>query len=245
MIQDLLNDIILKDGETIRLDCPSCGGYKTFTITKLSGSTVWNCYKASCNLKGGKGSAYSLQAYQGLRNTEPADPVFDLPHSFSLDIPDHMVKYLEKNNVLKAWRQGLVDLYHDVSKDRAVFLIKKDGKPVDAVGRALGYGMKWLRYGKSTEPFVVKTDLNHVILVEDAASACAVSEYGTGIALLGTSLTCRALEVVTKYKSVTVALDRDAFNKSLAFTRRLRQYMAANAKLLREDPKVYPKGVIE
>jgi hypothetical protein len=105
--------------------------------------------------------------------------------------------------------------------------------------------MKWLRYGKSAEPFVVKTDSNHVILVEDAASACAVSEYGTGIALLGTSLTYRALEVVTKYRSVTVALDRDAFNKSLALTRRLRQYMAANAKLLREDPKVYPKGVIE
>jgi hypothetical protein len=69
MIQDLLNDVILKDGETLRLNCPSCGGYKTFTITKLSGSTVWNCYKASCNLKGGKGSTYSLKAYQGLRNT--------------------------------------------------------------------------------------------------------------------------------------------------------------------------------
>jgi hypothetical protein len=132
MIQDLLNDVILKDGETLRLNCPSCGGYKTFTITKLSGSTVWNCYKASCNLKGGKGSTYSLKAYQGLRNTEPVDLVFDLPHSFTLDIPDHMIKYLEKNNVLKAWRQGLVDLYHDVSQDRAVFLIKKDGKPVDA-----------------------------------------------------------------------------------------------------------------
>jgi hypothetical protein len=37
MIQDLLNDVILKDGETLRLNCPSCGGYKTFTITKLSG----------------------------------------------------------------------------------------------------------------------------------------------------------------------------------------------------------------
>jgi DNA primase len=156
-----------------------------------------------------------------------------------------MVKYLEKNNVLKAWRQGLVDLYHDVSQDRAVFLIKKDGKPVDAVGRALKYGMKWLRYGKSIEPFVVKTDPDYAILVEDAASACAVSEYGTGIALLGTSLTDRILEVASTYRSVTVALDRDAFSKSLAFTRRLRQYTVANAKLLREDPKVYPRGVIE
>jgi hypothetical protein len=245
MIQDILRDVVLKDGETLRLDCPSCGGYKTFTITKLSGSTVWNCYKASCNLKGGKGSAYSFKAYQGLRNAEPTDPVLKLPHSFTLDIPDHMVKYLEKNNVLKAWRQGLVDLYHDVSQDRAVFLIKSDGKPVDAVGRALKYGMKWLRYGKSNEPFIVKTDINHAILVEDAASACAVSEYGTGIALLGTSLTDRILEIASQYKSVTVALDRDAFSKSLAFTRRLRQYTVANTKLLREDPKAYPRGVIE
>jgi hypothetical protein len=88
---------------------------------------------------------------KGYATQKPVDLVFDLPHSFTLDIPDHMIKYLEKNNVLKAWRQGLVDLYHDVSQDRAVFLIKKDGKPVDAVGRALKYGMKWLRYGKSAE----------------------------------------------------------------------------------------------
>ena len=52
MIQDLINDLFLTDGETKRINCPSCGGYKTFTITSKDGLVVWNCYKASCNAKG-------------------------------------------------------------------------------------------------------------------------------------------------------------------------------------------------
>ena len=38
--------------DTLRMDCPICNGYNTFTITNNMGSLVWNCYKASCNIKG-------------------------------------------------------------------------------------------------------------------------------------------------------------------------------------------------
>ena len=42
----------ISNGETIRTNCPSCNGYKTFTVTNNMGLLVWNCYKASCNVSG-------------------------------------------------------------------------------------------------------------------------------------------------------------------------------------------------
>ena len=56
----------VKIGETKRIDCPICNGKKTFTITNHMGSLLWNCYKASCNTKGGKRvtlTAYDIKNY--------------------------------------------------------------------------------------------------------------------------------------------------------------------------------------
>tara|TARA_Y100000114_G_scaffold104381_1_gene97617 strand:- start:182 stop:919 length:738 start_codon:yes stop_codon:yes gene_type:complete len=245
MIRELIDDLMLKVGETKRMDCPECGGKNTFTVTKNSGSVLWNCYKASCNIRGATGAVLSRDEFA--RRMEPEKPVdkFEIPESFSMNFSDQMVKYLANNNVFDAWKNNRVDLYHDVTQNRAVFIIKSSGQAIDAVGRALGRGVKWHRYGKSKKPFVVKTDVNHAFVVEDAASAAAVSEFGTGIALLGTHLTDEALEVIAEFRSVTVALDRDAMNKALHLTRRLKQFTTATMKILKEDPKLYPRGVIE
>ena len=43
-----INDFDIANGETKRMNCPECGGYKTFTVTNNMGSIVWNCYKVSC-----------------------------------------------------------------------------------------------------------------------------------------------------------------------------------------------------
>ena len=50
------------------------------------------------------------------------------------------------------------------------------------------------------------------------ASACAVSSYGTGMALLGTNLTDRALEIAKQYPRCIVCLDKDASKKALTLT---------------------------
>ena len=245
MIRDLIDDLILKNGETRRMDCPACGGKNTFTVTKNSGSVLWNCYKASCNIKGATGTAFSREEFARRMEPEKSVERFTIPDSFTLNFPDRMIKYMTTNHVLDAWKDNRVEMYHDVVQNRAVFIIKSSGQTIDAVGRALSRGIKWHRYGKSKQPFVVKTDTSHAIVVEDAASAAAVSEYGTGIALLGTHLTDEALDVITGYRSVTVALDRDAINKALHLTKRIKQFTTATMKILKDDPKVYPRGVIE
>ena len=53
------------------------------------------------------------------------------------------------------------------------------------------------------------------ILVEDCASACAVSHLYSGIALMGTSLPESYIPVLKKrFKKIIVALDRDATTKA-------------------------------
>jgi len=49
-----VNDIQLDVGQTKRMNCPNCNGYKTFTVTNEMGNLIWNCYKASCGVSGAR-----------------------------------------------------------------------------------------------------------------------------------------------------------------------------------------------
>ena len=246
MIQDLIDDLGLSEGDTRRINCPHCSGFKTFTISILDGVAVWNCYKASCPSKGAAKQTLSKDAI--VNRVVPLvkinrSNVYKIPDSFSSFFPDKMVRYMDKNNVTKSWRKNDVELFHDVLQDRAVFAIKKDGIIIDAIGRALKYGTKWHRYGDTNEPFLAGTG-DDLYLVEDAASACAVSSYGVGMALLGTNLTDRALEIAKQYPRCIVCLDKDASKKALTLTVRLKQFTSTTMRLLEFDPKEYPEGVL-
>lgn len=248
MIHNLITDMMMSEGDTKRIDCPSCGGRHTFTVSIKEGKAVWNCYKASCRVRGAAPVALSRndlekRVYKSYELTPQSNIIYDRPTNFSSFFPKKMTRYMDKNNVTESWREGRVDLYHDVVQDRCVFIIKSSGKPVDAVGRALGRGTKWHRYKSTGEPFLSGTG-EVMYIVEDAASACAVSKYGVGMALLGTSMSDRALEIAKTYSSCVVCLDRDASKKSLALTIRLKQYTKATMRLLKADPKEYPEGVL-
>ena len=51
-IYNIVSDMDVPVGMTVRTNCPNCG-QRTFTVTNNMGSLVWNCYRASCNVKGG------------------------------------------------------------------------------------------------------------------------------------------------------------------------------------------------
>ena len=108
---------------------------------------------------------------------------------------------------------------------RAVFVIKENNKIVDAAGRYVGGGYfsgpKWYRYGENGIPFVCGTS-THAVVVEDCASACSVSSFATGVALLGTSLSDKALDILANFDRVTVALDKDATTKAIDMVMRLK-----------------------
>ena len=167
---------------------------------------------------------------------EKSDNTFEFPDNWSVFFPARMKRYILKNNI----DEDKVQLYHDVRMDRAVFPIGTE----DAVGRALGRSpKKWHRYSNSGLPFVVPNG-DPVYVVEDAASACAVSKYGTGFALLGTNLTDKLLDILREYPHVVVCLDRDASMKAIQMKLRLSQFTKAEVRLLDVDPKENPEGVL-
>ena len=50
--RDFLQNLDIKEGETLTMDCPKCNGVKKFSISNLDGMLLYNCYRASCDVKG-------------------------------------------------------------------------------------------------------------------------------------------------------------------------------------------------
>ena len=122
--------------------------------------------------------------------------------------------------------------------------IKKDGIIIDAIGRALKYGTKWHRYGNTTEPFLAGTG-DDLYLVEDAASACAVSEDYAGVALMGTSLPTEYISTLqNKFDNIIVALDRDATSKAFDIARELGYRSKTRVVMLEDDLKYFKPNEI-
>ena len=214
----------LDEGEHVRTHCPVCGGVNTFTVSNLSGRIVYNCYKAGCGIKGKRDvlvSSNFLKTTYQTSCSSGAKGSFVFPDHWSVYLPPKMIRYAEKNNV-------------DISIGTS-----------DAVGRSLGKSRnKWHRYASTGLPFIVPNG-DPVYVVEDAASACAVSKYGTGFALLGTNLSEILLDILKKYPHIIVCLDRDASAKAIQMKLKLSQFTKTEVRLLDVDPKENPEGVLE
>ena len=56
----------IKEGGRVTTDCPFCGGKNKFSLDKYDGKLVWNCYRASCNVKGMYSGKRSIDAVYGV-----------------------------------------------------------------------------------------------------------------------------------------------------------------------------------
>ena len=237
-IYNTISDMDIPNGSTKRMDCPNCGGYKTFTVTNNMGSLVWNCYKASCTLKGGTRVHLSVDDIRsGFSGAEKfAEEAFELP--------SYIVPHRKTNDVLQFCCSYQLDpnelgVLYDVKEDRVVFPISHNGKLVDATGRALGKRLpKWKRYGKSGLPF------SHgcgkvAVVVEDCVSAAVVGGKSfVGVAILGTSLQESHKGYLTQFSTAVIALDPDALPKTMVMAKELRGHVNDVRVLrLRDDLK--------
>ena len=224
-IYNIISDMDISNGHTKRMDCPNCGGKKTFTVTNNMGSLMWNCYKVSCNVRGGNRVHLSADdirtSFSNVK--EFADDAFIFP--------DYIVPHRNKRTIVKyCYQYGIepddVSAMYDVKEDRIVFPISHDGKLVDATGRALSKRLpKWKRYGKSGLPFTHGCG-NVAVVVEDCVSAAVVG-YGSfvGVALLGTSLQDAHKGYLAQFSTAVIALDPDALPKTLQMAKELRGHV--------------------
>ena len=225
-IYNIVSDLGLSNGETKRMNCPNCKGYKTFTATNNMGSLVWNCYKVSCRVSGGTRVHLSVEDIKaGFAGAEDfAMGTFELP---TYIIPHRDNVYM--NRWCDRWRLDMdeLGLLYDVKESRVVFPVMHEGKMVDATGRSLsGYRLpKWKRYGKSGLPYAVGCG-KVAVVVEDCVSAAVVG-YGNfvGVALLGTSLQESHKRYLAQFSTAIIALDPDALPKTLLMAKELRGYV--------------------
>ena len=227
MINDIYSLVLqldLRNGETKRMNCPNCNGYKTFTATNNMGKLVWNCYKVSCSISGGvrvqltsedikKSLGYAVKE---LDNADFSMPEYVVPYSGQREVNRFTARF-----GIDEW-----ELHYDVKDNRAVFPIMDNGYIVDAVGRSLRNSLpKWKKYGNSGLPYSFGCG-KVAVIVEDCVSACVVGrgEF-VGVAVLGTSLVESHKKYLSQFSTVVVALDPDALPKTIAFSKELRGHV--------------------
>ena len=231
-----INELDLSIGESKRLNCPSCNGYKTFTVTNNMGQMLWNCYKSSCQLSGSKRVSLSASDIKKHRQDVEKD-------NEPFVMPEYIVPY-DKENYYDIPKDKLM---YDVKEHRVVFPVIHEGRVVDANGRSLGKRIpKWKRYGKSDLPFVSGHG-KVAVVVEDCVSASVLdSEVYVGVAVLGTSLSESHKRYLSQFSTAIIALDPDALPKTMSFAKELRAYVN-DVKVLRlqDDLKYKKKDDIE
>ena len=235
-----------------RIDCPFCKNLNTLTIKKENSKLMWYCFHSSCNAKGQTSKEPSMTDVASLlsrtKKNHPEKKTFDIPKNFvSAFSTEKCIDYIKKNNCNLAFIDGRVDIRYDVKQHRVVFLIKDKKNIYGAVGRGLNSQVypKWFMYGNKDYPFICG-DNDTAVLVEDCASACAVSHLYSGVALMGTSLPDSYIPILKKrFKKIIVALDRDATTKAFDISNQLRYYVDTQVKILDDDLKYYGSNQIE
>lgn len=224
MLPDYIECIDVPLGTSVRDNCPACKGYKTLSVSNLDGHVMWNCYKASCKLRGAdKTSLTAEDIKRRLKGYDKRKLVFDMPK--------HLVS-CKRSRVAMDWISawGLEEqerlLRYDILEHRVVFPVRHDAVVVDATGRSLGKRMpKWKRYGKSSLPFAYGSGTVAVV-VEDCVSAAIVgTSQRTGVALMGTSMSDEHTQYLSRFSTAIIALDPDALPKAVEMCRDLRPYV--------------------
>ena len=244
----MITDVILQlapppsqEGVALRYDCPFCDHKKTLSIKNDNGTILYHCFSASCDVRGKVSDRKELTFSKPKIVADkpvPLDSRSFVPLSRDCKALDMVVK----RNSYEAYQHARADIRYDVRQDRVVFMVYKDGKAVDAVGRKLNEDdnrPKWFRYARSRHPFVcrAKTDTDIAFLVEDCFSACAVSQVYHGVALMGTNLPNEYLTTLKSYSKIVVALDRDASKKAIELTKQLKLYVPSTLVFLEKDIK--------
>lgn len=238
----MIRNIRVKEGESLTINCPFCGGQKKFSISKLDGKTLWNCYKASCGARGAMGGPRNMAVVkariESAQKPQLMKEPLPLPKLIS-SISNHpdAEEYLHSVGSHEAVSRKLVTVGYSPEEHRVLFFMN-NGE--GAIGRALDTRLpKWKAFGDTEGCFTCGNGPTAVV-VEDAASACSVGvlEGYTGVALLGTNISHRQKRQLMSYQRVILCLDKDASKKSIMLLQRLEGLVPATVRFLEKDLKL-------
>lgn len=243
-LKSYVESLTISVGGRMRSDCPVCGKSNTFSVSDTGLQRLWFCFHADCHTKGCTDLTLTKEKAKTAFTKRVADKI--VADKTSFQIPDTFVSlsrnldaesYVKRVGAYDAYLAGRVDIRYDFRQHRVAYMIKQNGSVIDAAGRALrNIKPKWYRYNDRKYPFICGSSPVGIV-VEDAASACAVSNIATGIALLGTNLPPEYIDVLTKFEKIYVALDKDATSLALTMVRQLATSVPTKMIILKRDLK--------
>lgn len=226
-----------------RGDCPACGHKNTFNVQEEGGQILYNCFHASCKLKGRKQTTFSLDKLKKVGIIE--EKVFDKEiYKWSNPLQNEAAaRYMDKYHLIDPYLDNRIKLRYDPKSNRLVFILQFEGEERGAIGRALkGEQPKWYIYERYKQcPFIVEgvSNKDTLLIVEDSTSAARVSSICSGMALLGTRFNF-GWNYIKPYNRIFIALDDDASAKSLYIQRYLDLFIApCRAVFLKKDLKYF------
>ena len=237
---EMLDNIIVKEGHGININCPFCGGRKTLGIAIRDGRKLWHCFKVSCGVRGSKVVGMSTNTLRRKLNglsTTRTKTLLEVPTLLSS--PDNypaVLRYLEDNNSIEAYRKGMIRVEYAPADKRVLFFSQSDS---GAVGRSLvGDIPKWKQYGL-IEGLLTVGSGSTAVVVEDVNSACVAGMFDncSGCALLGTVLSPQQKSELCAFDTVIIALDKDASKKAINLKERLDGRTSVKVVFLEEDIK--------
>jgi hypothetical protein len=237
----------LAKGDSARgLTCPVCGGgnnaERTFSVTRVDGGLVYNCYRATCGTRGfvpTSGVLIPAKPYdpnQGLRPYHGEyRPITDedreyFAQRFGLfNVPEFAIGHNEWNEYVFAVRgpDGLKVRGYTIRQKPWSGEPASPRVPVPHIGsdskskskllmHAQGAAQSWFFSGSNPER-------GPIVLVEDHISAMKVAQAGvTGVALIGTNIDEAKVREIAMLKpsEVVIALDQDATGTAFKHARR-------------------------
>jgi len=235
---------ILGDNDSYRGDCPDCGGKNSFSVNKNMGEVAWICFKASCRVRGRETIHRSVDEIvcSLLKPQKNNNNKFEVPKHFtSIHSQEEIYTYFQRVNAISLFESGAIKLQYDPKQDRAVFMVERDGVVIDAIGRSLNKNnIKWHRYGSSGKSFLHKRDrCGTIIVTEDIPSAITVGYSYSSMGLMGTDLSHEDMSDIIKFQMCIIALDPDAYSKSIRMAQRLSPWLNTKAILIPDDLKYY------
>ena len=239
----VLRNLKLTEGETIRMDCPFCGGTNSFGVSKMNGVIQWNCFRVSCQVKDRRDYGQSVETLKkrlkGNRIIYSKDNVVAETLTSISRRPD-IIEWLTERHCIQAYTDGLIDIRYSPTEDRIMFPVVFDKKLVGYTGRSIHSRPKWNKYGDTTHLFTCGFG-SIGVLVEDAASACAVGVLKgvTGLSILGTKLSVQHKLELSHYKQVLVCLDPDATSTGMDMVKKLSGYTDASLRFIDDDLKYF------
>lgn len=229
----------------VRTMCPSCSGGTTreesLSIREVEGGIIkLSCWRASCGFYAVSfiDPAARLQS----RNLKEGRPYIDklLPIDGTLELALAMNYGLKKRLYhAHGWRQAAN------CETLVMPILSPFGLTRGHMSRTFTEPKRVMAYKTTSQPWLDWWNFgvcDLLVVVEDSLSACRLAQLGyTAVALLGTSIGAEdAREIASCASSSTrvyLALDRDAFDKSLKLCRRHRHIVNMLPVCLDEDIK--------